>query len=797
MLLAPTLQQIINDAKTFSAENSCDLNVVSVFCQLVQHQTYKNILMGFGISIDSMTSLPISGVRTLFPELLSGEKAEKEYSQILDAAEACRVEMKHDFVDIEHMMMAIVGGSTTVNAWMSFAEFPRDEFYKMCEKVLDFEAKPSKDEGDEDEDDDDDEPDFKLPPMMQKFLTDITADVMIHGKKIFGREKEIEKLANILVRRNKNNAILLGENGVGRKSICRGLAEKILSGDTSEFLSSRIVYELDVNKLVAGTGLMGSLEARMTQLFEEMEDESEGKHAAPPILVIPNLSSTVNSGGREGSADVSNLLKSFLESDRIPVVGICTQAEYKKTIEKSLSSYFETIKVAEPSLAETKKMVLASLERLQQYHVTNVELLAIDEILTLCQRYLPYKHFPEKAFNVLDELMAATKNKYYRRSPKLKQLEESIETQLSKLGGKMPTKNTPLWDKLNKMGEKLGNETGKWMKKISSTPPTLSAKDAISAFAERYEITENQLYQTQTDLLSDLADNIKKEVFGQDHAVDEVCDLLLCTKVGIRDKTKPLAKFLFVGSSGVGKTVLAKKVAKNYFGDEKCYTKIDMSEFQERGTSSGLIGTTAGYIGYESGGRLTEYVKHNPSCVVLFDEIEKSHPDVLNLLLQIMDDGCLTDGQGYKVDFTNTIIILTTNIGATSNKSSMGFVQTQDKVVENKDAYLLEVKKHLKPELLGRIDGTIVFNDIDEKTCKSIIQERLNHVVSCLKEQNVSLTIDNSVLDYIYNIAKGNHARKIQSIVTKELEVPVSKVIIKSRPNVLVAKIENNKLSIT
>lgn len=779
MQIAPNLQLCLSLAEEFSKTRNQSPNVVSLFCQIIlANEKYSSALRELNIEPEKLVGIISSGIADSFPELLSGEKANKELDDVLNVAKAVAEDFELEFYDCEHVMFGIMQESTTILAWMNFSEFPKQEFSDRIEEFLNY---------DEDEEEDENEEAYhQMPPNMQKYLKNISAEIMLNGPQIFGREKEIASISDTLVRSKKNNVLLIGENGVGRKSICRGLAEKIVMGKVSEFLAGRIVYQLDVSKLVSGSGMVGALEARMTTLLGELESEKDA------ILIIPNIAETVGAGNKEGSHDVANLLKLFLVSENIPVIAICTQSEYKKNIEKDngLSNLFEIQKVEEPPLEETRKMLFNSLGRLQTFHCVNIEISAIDEIINLCQRFLPYRKFPEKAFDVLDSILASNKNFHYTHPSDISAIEDKI---VKKLHPNI-TKDSREYRQVEKLTDQYAKKLEKWATNISKNPPIVSAKMAISAFAERYKITENQLKQTQTHLLSDIADNIKKEVHGQDHAVEQVCDILICTKVGLRDITKPLGKFLFVGSSSTGKTHLGKKIAKHYFGDEKAYIKIDMSEFQERGSSSALIGTTAGYIGYEAGGRLSEYVKHNPSCVVLFDEIEKAHPDVINLLLQIMDDGCVTDGQGYRVDFTNTIIVMTGNVGSGDNKRSMGFLN--NKTAD--ETYTNAVKKNFRPEILARIDEIIVFNEIDDKTAKMIVWDSVNRVIAALKEQNINLTVDDSVVDYVHALAKQqeSHARNVQALVRKNLETPLSKLLLKNKPKQITAKMQNGRLEL-
>jgi len=781
MQFAPNLNRLIALVNQSAKKKNQDPNTPELFIQLISDEKHAKILRKLSLNGEAIVN-SVSQIGIAFPTTVSGEDAAKEYNEVLSLAEKISDNHKHDFVDTEHVMVALLEVGNSIRAWMTLLEdqqqFPTAKFNQECNKLLEFD-KPQQKREDEEEFNDED-----MPPNMQRFLHNVTAEISNKGQQIFGREKEITELVNIVTRQRKNNALLIGDEGVGRKSICRGLAEKIMFGNVPDHLRFKTVYQLDCQKLIGGTSMFGAIEQRISNIKEELESVS----GSDSIIVIPSLPTSV---GKNNDTSLLNLLESIFESDKIPVILICTQQEYKKN-EKDLLA-FEQIKVSEPSKDETLKIVLGSIWKMQAHHMVFMDFDAVNTVIDLCQRFLPYRKFPEKALDVLDTILSNAKNKAYTPPESIAKIESQITQTLISYAAQGKSEEEAR-AKVEKLENKFLSAKEKWGNKVMKNPPVVSVKDAISAFAEKYKIAENQIYQTQGVLLSDLSGNLKKDVFGQDEVINQVSDILLCTKVGLRDTTKPIAKFLFAGGTGTGKTHLSKKIAKHYFGDEKAYLKVDMSEFQERGTVSGLIGTTAGYIGYENGGRLTEFVKHNPSCVVIFDEIEKAHPDVHNLLLQIMDDGCLTDGQGYKVDFTNTIIILTTNQGSADNKRSMGFLN--DKTVQTN--YSDSIKKTFKPEIIGRIDEVFVFNDIDEKTSKLIIWDSVNKIILALKDQNINLTVEDSVVDYLHKIVSSNasHARAVQSSVQKNLTTPISKLLIKERPKVIVASMENGQIKL-
>lgn len=779
---APNLTKLLNLARQICQKENKPLTTTQLFGQILASDIkVQRVLQSLNISWEKLKDAMIQSLPVAFPELFSEPSASEEVEEVLSAAEVLAT--KDEFVDIEHLLLAIVQGST-IRGWMDFADFPREEFEKEIQKLLDF--SPLKREQEQSEEQD------GPPPNMMKYCRNLSAEVMLEGQKTFGREKEISEILDTIVRAKKNNVLLIGENGVGRKSICRGVAERILGGRASEFSAQKALWQLDITKLSAGSGMYGALESKVSSLAEELDKDGD------VILVISDLHTAVGAGGKEGTVDIANLLKPILANPNVPVIGICTQAEYKKYLEKdsSLVNLFEIVRVEEPPEEETRKMIVRSLDSIQEHHLVKVDFAAIDETISLCKRFLPYRKFPEKAFDILDISCARKKNSVYVAPEELIKLEESVWDKIDDYAsqGYSMDKGTPEYEKISKLEQKIAKKYQKWGKNLAKNRPTVSAGDVISTFVEKFKIPESLIYQSQSALTSDLCDRIRQEVHGQDHAVEAVCDVLVCSKAGLRDRTKPLAKFLFVGNSGTGKTLLGRKIAKYYFGDEKAILKLDMSEFQEKHSISSLTGAPPGYIGFDNGGKLTEYVKNNPSCVVLFDEIEKAHPDIANLLLQIMDDGCLTDSAGYRVDFTNTVVIITGNIGSGEKKTTMGFHNQ----MEEGESYKIALKKHFRPEFLNRLDDPIVFNELDEKTMLQILWDSLNTTVKNAAKQKITLTVDQSLVDYLLKQAKSQdtHARNIQKLVEKNLNIPLSKRILKDKPKEITAKIENEKLEL-
>lgn len=774
MQKTPNLSHHLEQASKTSQEHNRPNNVADLFSQLLKEGKFKNLLAAFGINAEAVGTSLSEKLPEVLPDFF--KDCEAEYNEVLKEAEESARVLGFGFFDTEHLFHELLNSSATIKSFFAIYEFPTDKILEKTEDMLTLNGGYSELAKELEE------PDF---PTIEKFCKNLSIDYGTEPEKTFGRGEEISNILDILCRHKKGNAILIGDPGVGRKSIIRGVIEKINSGKSSEVLREKTFYQIDVTAIVAGTSMFGSIESRFKNLTEELEAHGSA------VLVIPDFQVVSGSGFKEGPSDVSNFLKSILARPNVSCLATTTQGDYKKHIEKdqSMTNLFEVIKVKEPTKEETRQILVNSIHELEECHYVEFPTETIDMVLDLCEKYLPYRRFPEKAFDTLDFLGARAKNEHFTHPPALHEEWLSI---IDKVGPNLQ-KDSPEFDKLNRRLEKWSKKLNKWMEDTDKNVPIISPSQALSTFAEKHKITENQLKQLQTSGIDGLAGKLKAAIFGQDHAIDKVCDVLLCAKVGLRDKNKPLGKFMFVGSTSTGKTETAKQLAANYFGDEKALLKLDMSEFSERFSASSLIGTTAGYVGYENGGRLTEFVKHNPSCVVLFDEIEKADRSIHNLLLQIMDDGYLTDGQGFRVDFTNTIVILTTNSGSEPPKS-LGF-----NAEISTDHHEKAAKKDFAPEFRARVDEIVVFKDIDDKMMTSILDKFLNQTVEKLKDSGVSVFVEDGVRQALLKEIKSqnSHSREIQTTVRRKLDVPLAKFIVDKRPKTINVKVENNKIELT
>lgn len=774
MQKTPSLLYHLEQSEKSAKKNSRPNNVVDLFAQLLKESKFKFLLAAFGIDADAVSASLLDKLPEVFPKIF--EDCEEEYNSVLKEAQDSAETLGFGFFDTEHVFHEILNSSPTIRSYFGIYDYPIESILEKTSDMLTLKG------GAEDEGSDDNSK--QSFPTIERFCKNLSFEYGTEPQKIYGRAEEISNILDILCRHKKGNAVLIGDAGVGRKSIIRGVIEKINSGKSSEVLRAKTFFELDVTAVVAGTAMMGSIESRFRSLSEELSSHGNA------VLVIPDFQVVSSGGFKEGPSDVANFLKSILARPNISCLATVTQADYKKSIEKdqSMANLFEIIRVKEPTKEETRQILINSIHELEECHFAEFPPETIDMVLDLCEKFIPYRRFPEKAFDTLDFLGARSKNEHFTHPPKLHEEWQNI---IDKVSPNMK-ENSPEFEKFNRKLEKWAKKLNKWMEQIEQNVPLITPQKALATFAEKHKITENQLKQLQTSGIDGLAEKLKAAIFGQDHAIDKVCDVLLCSKVGLRDKNKPLGKFMFVGGTGLGKTQLSKDLAAHYFGDEKAILKLDMSEFSERFSSSSLIGTTAGYVGYENGGRLTEFVKHNPSCVVLFDEIEKADRSIHNLLLQIMDDGYLTDGQGFRVDFTNTIVILTTNSGSEPPKS-LGF-----NVQPSTDHHEKAAQKDFAPEFRARVDEIVVFKDMSDEMMTNILNKFINQTVEKLKDSGVSVVIDSSVAPMLLKEikAQNSHSREIQTTVRRKLDVPLAKFILDKRPKVINVKVENEKITI-
>ena len=594
---------------------------------------------------------------------------------------------------------------------------------------------------------------------------------------VIGRDREILRIAQILSRRKKNNPIILGEPGCGKTAIVEGLAKKIIEGDCPQNLSGKRIVSLDMTSIVAGTKYRGQLDKRLVNLdltsvvagtkyrgqFEErMKVIIEELQANPNIIVfIDEIHTLVGSGNSSGSMDGSNIFKPALARGELQVIGATTLDEFRKNIEKdgALERRFQKVIVDPSTVAETIQILMNVRDKYETYHKVTYSDEVIEACVKLADRYITDREFPDKAFDILDEVGARmqTELKVPDAIEELKRKAAELKQQKLDVVKKQNYEQAAqLRDKEKKLLDKLEQEKQKFEEQMSKDKQKISLEDVYDVVSNMTKIPVNKMSVDDTKALLNLDKHIVGTVIGQDAAVIKVAKSIKRNRLGIKDPNRPIGSFVFLGSTGVGKTHLAKQLAKEMFGSEDALIRVDMSEYQEKHTVSKLVGAPPGYVGYEEGGLLTEKVKNKPYSVILFDEVEKAHKDVFTVLLQILDDGHVTDSLGRKINFKNTLIILTSNLGVKKLQdfgTGIGFSNnTYSNEEAKKDILMKEMKNFFSPEFINRIDDTIVFNSLSQEDIKKITDIELKKLMKRLDEMKYKITYDESLLNYLSKI---------------------------------------------
>ncbi|MDE0825376.1 MAG: ATP-dependent Clp protease ATP-binding subunit [Akkermansiaceae bacterium] len=603
---------------------------------------------------------------------------------------------------------------------------------------------------------------------------------------VIGREPELERVVQILCRRTKNNPVLVGEAGVGKTAIVEGLAQEIASGNVPEILRDKKVITLDLALMVAGTKYRGQFEERIKAVMDEI------RKVKNVILFIDELHTIVGAGSAEGAMDASNIIKPALSRGELQCVGATTLNEYRKYIEKdaALERRFQQVKVEEPSPEDAVAILKGLQEKYESHHKVRYSPEAIEAAVRLTTRYLTGRYLPDKAIDVIDETGARARISTLTRPPEIKGLEKKIEEinkdKVEAINAQDFEKAASLRDDEKQARKELEEVIEGWKSESEEKVVDVTEDDIMSVVAKWTGVPLQRMEEKEAAKLLRMEDDLKETVIGQDEAVTAISKALRRSRADLKDPRRPIGSFLFLGPTGVGKTYLARNLAEFMFGDQEALIQIDMSEYMEKFTSSRLIGSPPGYVGYEEGGQLSEAVRRRPYSVVLFDEIEKAHPDVMNLLLQILEEGMVTDSFGRKIDFRNTIIILTSNVGASTIKrqTSLGFgaMDEGDADFEGmKEKILEESKKQFKPEFLNRLDDMVVFRMLEKSHLGRIVHLEVSKLDKRLAEKDIVLNLDDSATDFLikegYDPAFG--ARPMRRAVERFLEDPLAEDLLR------------------
>jgi ATP-dependent Clp protease ATP-binding subunit ClpC len=762
-----------------------------------------NVLERMGLELEAVRMEVEKEVGSGPPQKASGNiPYTPRVKKVLALANKEAKALNHSYVGTEHLLLGLLREGEGVAARV-LKRLDVDIQRTRNEILAEIDPNFSPEDHDEDDDDDLEDGPFEdesqgqptaaegeaktKTPALKAFGRDLTKVAKEGGlDPVIGRESEIERVIQILCRRTKNNPVLIGEAGVGKTAIVEGLAQEIANGNVPEILRDRRVITLDLALMVAGTKYRGQFEERIKAVMDEI------RKVKNVILFIDELHTIVGAGSAEGAMDASNIIKPALSRAELQCVGATTLNEYRKYIEKdsALERRFQQVKVDEPSVDDAIKILQGLQEKYETHHKAKFTPEAIEAAVKLTSRYLTARFLPDKAIDVLDEAGARARIGTMTRPPAIKELEARIEhinrAKLAAISEQNFETAAALRDDEKNAKKQLEDTLKTWRSSSEETIVTVTDDDIMAVVSKWTGVPLRRMEEKETEKLLKMEDELKGRVIGQNEAVIAISKALRRSRADLKDPRRPIGSFLFLGPTGVGKTYLARNLAEFMFGDADALIQIDMSEYMEKFTASRLIGSPPGYVGYEEGGQLSEAVRRRPYSVVLFDEVEKAHPDVMNLLLQILEEGTITDSLGRKIDFRNTIIIMTSNVGAASIKrqTSLGFgAMAEDEAdFEGMKAKILEEsKRYFKPEFLNRLDDLVVFHMLEKVDLNQIVDLEVAKLVKRLAEKDIALTLTAEARDFLsdkgFDPAYG--ARPMRRAVERFLEDPLAESLLR------------------
>ena len=624
-------------------------------------------------------------------------------------------------------------------------------------------------------------------PSLDEFGTDLTlAAAELRLDPVIGREKEIERVIQILARRTKNNPVLLGEPGVGKTAVVEGLALRIVNSEVPDILDGKKVIQLDMGLLIAGTKYRGEFEERLKKIMDEI------RQAGNIILVIDEMHTLIGAGAAEGAIDAANILKPALSRGEIQVIGATTLDEYRKHIEKdtALERRFQSVLIEEPTIDDSIEIIRGLKPKYEEHHRLIISDEAIVAAVKLSSKYITDRFLPDKAIDVLDEASSKVRLKVSSLSPEGKELDKELRAIIKEkeeaIRNQEFEKASQLRDDEANMKERIREVSEEWRNEHDANKPVVTEENIAEVIGMMTGVPVTKLTESESDRLLKLEETLHERVIGQNDAIVAISKAIRRARVGLKSPNRPIGSFIFCGPTGVGKTELAKALSEAVFGSEDNMVRVDMSEFMEKHSTSKLIGSPPGYVGYDDGGSLTETIRKKPYSVILFDEIEKAHPDVFNIMLQILDDGRLTDSKGRHVNFKNTIIIMTSNVGASmiATQSKLGFTtaddEKKDKYEKLKDTVNEEMKKAFRPEFINRIDDIIVFSHLSKEEIREIVDLMMKDLFKRLDERGLKMEVTNEVKDFMatdgYNEAYG--ARPLRRLIQRKVEDTLAEEIL-------------------
>ena len=779
-------REVIQAANSLAIENqNQQIEQVHLLSALLEQNggLIPQLFEKMGVAVENVQIQLKSAIDALPAVTGSGRKADEVYiaqdvDRALREAEKEASRMKDEYISVEHLMLGLFDAmNSTVRKVLQPFSVTKDAFLEALMKVRGNQRVTT-------------ENPEETYDVLSKYGQDLVERARA-GKldPVIGREKEIRRVIQILSRRTKNNPCLIGEPGVGKTAVIEGLAQLIASGDVPDTIRGKRVVILDLSGMVAGSKYRGEFEERIKNVINEVTE------AENVLLFIDEIHTIIGAGGAEGALDASNILKPSLARGEIQLIGATTIEEYRKYIEKdaALERRFQPVTVEEPTEDEAFQILKGLRPKYEEHHHVTITDAALKAAVRLSARYINDRFLPDKAIDVVDEAASKTRLTVYVEPKGIKTLEEEIKKlekekedairdEAYELAGEIKKKQASKREKIRKLKEK-------WESEKESRELTVDENDIADVISGWTKIPVSKLAEGETERLLKLESILHERVVGQDEAVVAVAKAIRRGRVGLKDPKRPIGSFLFLGPTGVGKTELCKALAEAMFGTENALIRVDMSEYMEKHSVSKMIGSPPGYVGYEGGGQLSEKVRRNPYSVILFDEVEKAHPDVFNILLQVLDDGHITDSQGHKIDFKNTVIIMTSNAGAENiiAPKQLGFMSQDDEKVRYqrmKTGVMDEVKRMFKPEFLNRIDDTIVFHPLTKDHMKEIVTILLNVLAKRTKNQmSIRLNAGDDVKEYL--VEKGYDekygARPLKRTIQNLIEDKLAELVLEGK----------------
>ncbi|CCY66991.1 negative regulator of genetic competence ClpC/MecB [Clostridium sp. CAG:678] len=734
-----------------------------------------------GVTLEKVEDLIKESTGVGNPTALSPNDFTPTAKRVLEVSFQLARGMRNSFVGTEHLLLALLresdsGAVKLLSACDVDAEaFTEELVNDLARPNAEFRGSKNSKKG------------KSNTPTLDEFGTDLTEKARNGGiDPVIGREKEIERVIQILSRRTKNNPCLIGEPGVGKTAIAEGLALKIVKDEVPELLAGKKIVALDLTSMVAGTKYRGDFEERIKKAMDEV------KNAKNVILFIDEVHTLIGAGAAEGAVDAANILKPALARGEIQVIGATTIDEYRKNIEKdaALERRFQSVMVGEPTEDETVEILKGLRDKYEAHHKVKIPDEAIESAVKMSSRYIADRFLPDKAIDLIDEAASRVRLKAFTAPPNLKSMEQEIKRLEQEKASAVKSQDfenaAKIRDKEKSLQTLLDEEKDKWKNRSGKDIKVVTTEDIANVVSSWSGIPVTQLTKEESERLLNMENILHERIVGQDKAVSAVAKAIRRGRVGIKNPNRPLGSFIFLGPTGVGKTELCKSLAEAMFGSEDAIIKLDMSEYMEKHTVSKLIGSPPGYVGFEEGGQLTEKIRRKPYSVVLFDEIEKAHPDVFNMLLQILEDGVLTDSRGRKVSFKNAIIIMTSNVGAskiTGNNASLGFGENSDENKNIEELVMEDLKRTFKPEFLNRIDEIIVFNRLKKEDIQEIAKRMLKSLDKRLAEMDIELSFTDDAISAIADAGFDDvyGARPLRRAIQQKIEDPLSERMLEKK----------------